>query len=219
MTGVTQTRSSSASAPKAITNTPTPHRHPLLGSWTSHTLWIKNSRPEKELCSASIMSSPSLNELPKVAVDLKSQLEGFNPSNMKHAVTQEKTVLPTAEDVASEKTQKALIEGVEAFDSSKLKPTETQEKNLLPDKDVVQQERAHQNLLNGVEHFDKSSMKHAETQEKNPLPDPAAIEQEKGQQQLIAGIENFNPKSLKHTETQEKNPLPTKEAIAQEKGA
>jgi len=38
-------------------------------------------------------------------------------------------------DVASEKSQKALLEGVEAFDASKLKHTETQEKNPLPDKD------------------------------------------------------------------------------------
>lgn len=38
-------------------------------------------------------------------------------------------------DVATEKTHKALVEGVEAFDSSKLKHTETHEKNLLPDKD------------------------------------------------------------------------------------
>lgn len=38
-------------------------------------------------------------------------------------------------DVASEKTQKALLEGVEAFDTSKLKHTETQEKNPLPDKE------------------------------------------------------------------------------------
>jgi hypothetical protein len=38
-------------------------------------------------------------------------------------------------DVATEKTQKALLQGVEAFDTGKLKHTETQEKNLLPDKD------------------------------------------------------------------------------------
>ena len=41
--------------------------------------------------------SPSLKDLPKVAVDLKSQLEGFNPDNMKRASTTEKNVLPTAE--------------------------------------------------------------------------------------------------------------------------
>lgn len=38
-------------------------------------------------------------------------------------------------DVATEKTQKALLQGVEAFDTGKLKHTETQEKNPLPDKD------------------------------------------------------------------------------------
>ena len=38
-------------------------------------------------------------------------------------------------DVAAEKTQKALLEGVEAFDTSKLKHTETNEKNPLPDKE------------------------------------------------------------------------------------
>lgn len=43
------------------------------------------------------MSSPSLKDLPKVAFDLKNQLEGFNPDNMKKADTNEKIILPTAE--------------------------------------------------------------------------------------------------------------------------
>jgi len=43
------------------------------------------------------MSSPSLKDLPKVAFDLKSELEGFNPDNMKKADTNEKIILPTAE--------------------------------------------------------------------------------------------------------------------------
>ena len=38
-------------------------------------------------------------------------------------------------DVATEKTQLNLIQGIEGFDSKKLKHTETQEKNPLPDKD------------------------------------------------------------------------------------
>lgn len=40
---------------------------------------------------------PSLENLPKVAVDLKSELEGFNHKGMKHASTEEKNVLPSAE--------------------------------------------------------------------------------------------------------------------------
>lgn len=41
--------------------------------------------------------SPSLKDLPKVAPDLKSELEDFKPEKMKRASTQEKNVLPTAE--------------------------------------------------------------------------------------------------------------------------
>jgi hypothetical protein len=41
--------------------------------------------------------SPSLKDLPKVNLDLKSELEGFKTVNMKKAETQEKNVLPTAE--------------------------------------------------------------------------------------------------------------------------
>lgn len=38
-------------------------------------------------------------------------------------------------DVATEKTQKSLCDGIEKFDATRLKHTETQEKNPLPDKD------------------------------------------------------------------------------------
>lgn len=43
------------------------------------------------------MATPSLKDLPKVAVDLKSQLESFSPDSLKNASTEEKFVLPTAE--------------------------------------------------------------------------------------------------------------------------
>lgn len=43
------------------------------------------------------MSAPKLEDLPKVAVTLKTQLEEFNPDKLKDTVTQEKIVLPTAE--------------------------------------------------------------------------------------------------------------------------
>ncbi|XP_036319746.1 thymosin beta isoform X2 [Rhagoletis pomonella] len=83
------------------------------------------------------MASPALKDLPKVAENLKSQLEGFNTEQLKNASTHEKIVLPTAEDVAAEKTQQSLISGIAAFNPSNLKHTETNEKNPLPDKEVV----------------------------------------------------------------------------------
>lgn len=44
--------------------------------------------------------SPSLKNLPKVAVDLKSQLEGFDHKCMKKAATTEKNVLPSAKGIS-----------------------------------------------------------------------------------------------------------------------
>lgn len=41
--------------------------------------------------------SPTLKDLPKVAPNLKSELEGFNQTCMKKAETSEKNVLPSAE--------------------------------------------------------------------------------------------------------------------------
>ncbi|VVC24196.1 Hypothetical protein CINCED_3A005418 [Cinara cedri] len=129
------------------------------------------------------MSSPSLKDLPKVAYDLKSQLEGFNPDNMKKADTNEKIILPTAADVAAEKTQKAiteaLIEGVGGFDTGKLKHTETQEKNPLPDKTVIEAEKEQQQLISGIENFDTKKLKPTVTEEKNPLPTKEVIAEEK----------------------------------------
>lgn len=41
-------------------------------------------------------------------------------------------------DVATEKTQKSIFEGITAFDQTNLKHTETNEKNPLPDKEGAQ---------------------------------------------------------------------------------
>ncbi|KAK2584293.1 hypothetical protein KPH14_006691 [Odynerus spinipes] len=140
---------------------------------------VDNRRRQIKEIRRSIMSSPSLKDLPKVALDLKSELEGFNHGCMKKAATAEKNVLPSAEDVAAEKTQQTLIAGIETFDPSSLKHTTTQEKNPLPDKDAIQQEKGKQQLISGIENFDPAKLKHAETLEKNPLPTKEAIDAEK----------------------------------------
>lgn len=43
------------------------------------------------------VQSPTLEELPKVQSDLKSQLEHFDTQSLKNIEPQEKVVLPTAE--------------------------------------------------------------------------------------------------------------------------
>jgi len=45
--------------------------------------------------------SPKLKDLPKVAPDLKSELEDFDTDSMKKAATTEKNVLPTAQGIFS----------------------------------------------------------------------------------------------------------------------
>eukprot|EP00099_Drosophila_melanogaster_P026403 NP_726909.1 ciboulot, isoform C [Drosophila melanogaster] len=87
--------------------------------------------------------APALKDLPKVAENLKSQLEGFNQDKLKNASTQEKIILPTAEDVAAEKTQQSIFEGITAFNQNNLKHTETNEKNPLPDKEGEGEESVH----------------------------------------------------------------------------
>lgn len=46
-------------------------------------------------------ATPSLKDLPRVAGDLKSELEGFKPESLKNADTQEKIVLPSAQGMHS----------------------------------------------------------------------------------------------------------------------
>lgn len=41
--------------------------------------------------------APALKDLPRVAGDFKSELEGFKPGSLKNTDTQEKMVLPSAE--------------------------------------------------------------------------------------------------------------------------
>ena len=41
----------------------------------------------------------ALKDLPNIANDLKSQLEGFSPDKLKNIDTQEKIILPTAEGI------------------------------------------------------------------------------------------------------------------------
>lgn len=190
--------------------------------------------------------APALKDLPKVAENLKSQLEGFNTEKLKNASTQEKIILPTAEgkswllflsiqkltinifaaDVAAEKTQKSIFEGITAFDQNNLKHTETNEKNPLPDKEgaCIEGEEAagfascfctgktscwpFKAIATKCEQFNQLFLSLS-----------LAIELEKEKNQFIAGIENFDAKKLKHTETNEKNVLPTKEVIEAEKKA
>lgn len=87
------------------------------------------------------MSSPAKEELPKIATDIKSELEAEH--KLAPVETVEKVVLPSAEDITTEKTHNELVKGIETFDAEKsLTPTETVEKNALPTQEVIEAEKA-----------------------------------------------------------------------------
>lgn len=121
----------------------------------------------------------SAQELPKVPVEIKDELANFTPDKLRNCVTQEKIVLPSKEDVATEKTHQGLIQGVEGFDQAQLKHAETQEKNVLPTKENIEAEKGHNQMVSGIQNFDASQLKRTETAEKNVLPTAEMIQEEK----------------------------------------
>ncbi|KAG0424881.1 hypothetical protein HPB47_027915 [Ixodes persulcatus] len=125
------------------------------------------------------MSSPSKENLPKVADEIQQELFSFKASNLKHAETQEKVTLPSKEDVQQEKMHNSLLEGVEQFEKTSMKHVQTQENVCLPKKEDIESEKEHKQMIEGIETFDPSKLKHAETLEKNPLPTKEVIAQEK----------------------------------------
>jgi len=68
-----------------------------------------------------------------------AELEGDH--SLKHVETAEKNVLPSAEQIDQERTQRKLIEGIETFPKQQLKPAQTEEKNTLPDLTQIEQEK------------------------------------------------------------------------------
>jgi len=154
-------------------------------------------------------------DLPKMEGTIQAEI--LSPKALKETTVNEKNVLPSAEDLKSEKTHESLLKGVETFTPDNLKKVKTAEP--ASPLDVAKTEYARQASAKELENFDKSGLKHTETQEKNPLPDKDAIAAEAEHEKFKSGIENFEAGKLKKVETVEKNPLPTKEVIEQEKSA
>jgi len=74
----------------------------------------------------------SKDELPKPLTNpLKSELIGEH--QLRHTLTEEKVVLPSKDQIESERCQQKLFASIESFETkAALKSTETLEKNVLP---------------------------------------------------------------------------------------
>merc|ERR1719336_2726102 len=99
----------------------------------------------------------------------------FDSSSLKTTTTDEKTHLPDAEDIKSEKDHLNLLKEVET--GRNLSPVVPKEP--LSGAALLKQELTHQKVLDGVSSFDKEVLKHSDIEEKLVLPDKETIESEK----------------------------------------
>lgn len=111
------------------------------------------------------MAAPALKDLPKVAVDLKSQLESFSPNSLKNAETEEKFVLPTAE--GKDPYSHLFFKFMWYIVTKNYNPLIIIELVGLVD---MKQERHHMSMLQGLENFDTTKLKPTNTTEKSILP-------------------------------------------------
>lgn len=89
-----------------------------------------------------------------------------------------KGVLPTKEDLQSERQVHNVLRSVESFKKDDLAHTATDDKNVLPSADDLKTERVHHSLIQGIEHFDKGKLENVETKEPR-LPSAIDIEVER----------------------------------------
>jgi len=101
--------------------------------------------------------SPKLEELPKLPGEVKTEMFGVH---LRHAEEpKEKVVLPTAHDIAQEKT----IAGIETFEKKRLSHVTTEEKTVLPSKEDVAREKS---TVEAAQ-FDHNKLRHTSTEEKH----------------------------------------------------
>uniref|UniRef100_A0A1B0CY25 Putative e3 ubiquitin-protein ligase mdm2 n=2 Tax=Lutzomyia longipalpis TaxID=7200 RepID=A0A1B0CY25_LUTLO len=168
-------RSTSASEQEATTVVRKDGGKPKCQSHETNEVDGKGRIMERSLT----MEAPTTKDYPTMGKDFINELASFDTTKMKDVNTQEKIIMPTAEDVQFEKREASLFQGIQSFDTAKLKHAETKEKNPLPDQEVIQQEKGVQQLISGIENFDQGKLKHTETCEKNTLPTKDVIDEEK----------------------------------------
>jgi len=134
-------------------------------------------------------------ELLKQELSMKSIADSvttFDSSSLKTTTTDEKTHLPDAEDIKSEKDHLNLLKEVETGrDLAPVVPKEP-----LSGAALLKQELTHQKVLDGVSTFDKEVLKHSDVDEKSVLPDKETIEIEKSHVEHLKGIGEFDHTNL-----------------------
>lgn len=113
---------------------------------------------------------------PVVSEVLKGEI---NKISLKHTADPVvKGVLPSKEDIKSERQVHDVLRSVEGFHKDDLTHTATDEKTVLPSVDDIKSERVHHSLIRGIESFDKGKLENVETKEPR-LPNAIDIEVER----------------------------------------
>jgi len=150
---------------------------------------------QKDLSHVQTTEPLSGTELLKQELSMKSIVDSvttFDSASLKSATTDEKTHLPDAEDIKSEKDHLNLLKEVET--GRVLSPVVPKEP--LSGVALLKQELTHQKVLDGVSAFDKEALKHSDVDEKSVLPDKETIEIEKSHVQHLKGIGEFDHTNL-----------------------
>jgi hypothetical protein len=115
---------------------------------------------------------------PKTPVVSEVLKEEISKVSLKPTEPVIKGVLPTKEEIQSERKVHDVLRSVETFNKDELAPTSTDERTVLPTVTDLKTERVHHSLIQGIEGFDKNKLEHAETKEPK-LPSAIDIEVER----------------------------------------
>jgi hypothetical protein len=99
-------------------------------------------------------------------------------------------VLPSAEDLKTEKTHQGILTSIAGFQSESLKPTETKEKVVLPSHEEIKTEKTVQGVLQGVEGFVKDTLTPSKTRE--PASPSAVMKGEMARDSSLKTVSEFD---------------------------
>ncbi|QQP38565.1 Retinol dehydrogenase 13like, partial [Caligus rogercresseyi] len=157
----------------------------------------------------------------------------FDKAALKHSEMEEKSVLPSEEDIKEERMRNDFTHDVEAFEKSSLNEKQHVEllsgiesfprdelkvseiKEPLSPSVLAKQELNRSSVLSDVESYDKGNLSHFIPVEKSSLPSASEIVEERQHIELLSGIESFDPSELK-SGVKSKEPLSPLELAKQE---
>jgi len=140
---------------------------------------------------------------------VNEEVESFDSRELKETIVEEKTWLPSEDDVKEEKEKVHHLEEIHKFNKdtelSKVQTVEPLSGAELLKKDLLSSE-----LLS----FDQSTMKTTTVEEKVVLPDKETLEMEKTREGFLKGVETFDQETLSKVVTPE--PLSGAELLKKE---